>query len=182
MNYLQTSRTQQCSLLSKIFHRCDNESGVAAVEIGATMLVFMMALFAVVEFGWYSLHQNTLTAAVRDGIRLGAIGATLNDGDGNGMSREDSIKKAIKDSASTVMDIDTAKIEVFPVDANWADPDDPAVANAGGAGAFMRVRVMYDHEFFTPLIGGFFGGGTFQQASEGTYRNENFILAPGGGA
>jgi len=72
--------------------------------------------------------------------------------------------------------IGTAKILVFPVKADFTDDDDPAVANAGGAGAFMRVRVNYDHEFFTTLIGGFFGGGTVQISSEGTFRNENFIL------
>ncbi len=180
MKHLQTSRTQPRSLLSKIIHRYHNESGVAAVEIGATMLVFMMALFSVVEFGWYFLHQNTLTAAVRNGIRLGAIGSTLNDDNGNGLSRADSIKKAIKDNAATVMDIDTSMIQIFPVQADWSDPNNAAVANnAGGAGAFMRVRVAYDHEFFTPLIGGFFGGGTFQQVTSGTYRNENFILGGG---
>jgi len=49
-------------------------------------------------------------------------------------------------------------------------------ASAGAAGAFMRVRVLYDHEFFTNLVGGFFGSGTKQIASAGTYMNENFIL------
>jgi hypothetical protein len=92
------------------------------------------------------------------------------------MSREASIKQAIKNRADGVMDIDTAKILIFPVKADFTDADDPAVNNAGGAGAFMRVRVQYDHEFFTTLIGGFFGGGTIPLNSEGTFRNENFIL------
>ena len=140
------------------------------------MLLFLIALFSVIEFGWFFLHQNTLTAAVRDGIRLGAIGSTMDDGGGNPMSREASIKEAIKNRADGVMDIDQAKILIFPVKADFTDADDPAVNNAGGAGAFMRVRVNYDHEFFTTLIGGFFGGGTIQISSEGTFRNENFIL------
>ena len=176
MRNTQTPITQHRSLFSQCFHRCQNESGIAAVEVGATMLIFLIALFGVMEFGYYYLHQNTLTAAVRDGIRQGAIGGSLADENGNNLSREESIKKAIKDSAAPVMDIDSSQIQVFPVDANWSDPDDPAVANAGGAGAFMRVRVTYNHEFFTPLIGGFFGGSTVEQTSEGTYRNENFIL------
>ena len=158
---------------------CRNEYGVAAVEVGATLGVFLLAFFAVLEFGWYFVHQTTLTSAVREGIRLGAIGNTLTDDSGNTMSREDSIKKAIHDSAATVMNIDPSSIFVFPVQANWADPSDPAVANAGGAGAFMRVRVQYNHQFFTPLIGGFFGGSTMQMTSQGTYRNEDFILAGG---
>jgi hypothetical protein len=141
-----------------------------------TMLLFLIALFSVIEFGWFFLHQNTLTAAVRDGIRLGAIGSTLNDGQGGQLSREASIKKAIKNRADGVMDIDPSNILIFPVKADFTDPDDPAVNNAGGAGAFMRVRVQYDHAFFTSLIGGFFGNGTIPLSSEGTFRNENFIL------
>ena len=89
------------------------------------MLLFLIALFSVIEFGWFFLHQNTLTAAVRDGIRLGAIGSSLDDGQGGQMSREASIKEAIKNRAEGVMDIDTAKILVFPVKADFTDDDDP---------------------------------------------------------
>ncbi len=169
--------------LCKVLLPCKTETGVAAVEVGATMLVFLTALLSVAEFGWFFVHQNTLTSATREGIRIGTVGATLTDADGNSMSREDSIKQAIKDSAASVMNIDTSKIYIFPVDADFTDPDDPAVVNsasAGGAGAFMRVRVQYDHQFFTQLIGGFFGSGSsILMSSEGTYRNENFILGGG---
>lgn len=164
------------SVLSRALSPCRNDRGISAVETGATMLLFLIALFAVIEFGWFFLHQNTLTAAVRDGIRLGAIGSSLDDGQGNQMSREASIKQAIKNRADGVMDIDPSKIMIFPVKADFTDADDPAVNNAGGAGAFMRVRVQYDHQFFTSLIGGFFGSGTVPISSEGTFRNENFIL------
>lgn len=164
------------SIFGRALTPCRNEAGISAVETGMTMLLFLIALFSVIEFGWYFLHQNTLTAAVRDGIRLGAIGASLDDGQGNQMSREASIKKAIKNRAGGVMDIDSSKIQIFPVKADFTDPDDPAVNNAGGAGAFMRVRVRYDHQFFTSLIGGFFNNATMQLSSEGTFRNENFIL------
>jgi hypothetical protein len=147
------------------------------------MLLFLTALFSVAEFGWFFVHQNTLTSATREGIRIGTVGATLTDSNGNALSREDSIKQAIKESAATVMNIDPSKIYIFPVDADFTDPDDPAVvgtASAGGAGAFMRVRVQYEHQFFTQLVGGFLGSGnSLLMSSEGTYRNENFILGGG---
>ncbi len=170
------SKPYSASFFGRALTPCRNEGGISAVETGATMLLFLIALFSVIEFGWFFLHQNTLTAAVRDGIRIGAIGSSMDDGQGNQLSREASIKQAIKNRADGVMDLDPSNILIFPVKTDFTDADDPAVNNAGGAGAFMRVRVLYDHQFFTSLIGGFFGGGTIQLTSEGTFRNENFIL------
>ncbi len=155
----------------------NNQAGAAAVEMAATMLVFFTAVFSVIEFGWFYVHQNTLTAAVRDGIRIGALGSTLTDDQGNAMSRENSIRKAIQDRAEPVMAIDPASILIFPVKTNFTDADDPAVNNAGGAGAFMRVRVQYQHQWLSPLLANMiFGRASTPIQSEGTYRNENFIL------
>ncbi len=162
---------------------CRNNSGSTAVEVGITMLPFLLVVFAVAEFGWFFLHTHTMNSAVSQGIRVGTTGAVLDDGSGTNtnLDRQESIKQAIVDQAATVMVIDRTDIKIFPVNADWTDPNDAAVNadNAGGAaGAFMRVRVLYDHQFFTHLVGGFFGGGTgaVQMTSEGTYRNENFIL------
>ncbi len=163
----------------RIRRLCRNDSGVSAVEMGITLLPFLLVVFGTAEFGWYFLHNHTMNTAVSEGIRIGATGQTLDDGMGNTLSREDSIKKAIHDKVAGVMVIDPANIKIFPVDADWTDPDDPAVVNtaaAGGTGAFMRVRVLYTHQWFTDLVGGFMGGATKQITSEGTYRNENFIL------
>ena len=161
-------------------HPFRNDSGVAAVEMAATMLVFLTAMFSIIEFGWFFLNQNTLTAAVRDGIRIGALGTTLSDSQGNGLSRENSIKQAIQERGSSVMTINPADILIFPVKADFTDADDPAVNNAGGAGAFMRVRVNHRHQWLFPLLTKtVFGEDTIQISSEGTYRNEEFISSPG---
>lgn len=156
---------------------CRNNSGIAAVEVGITLLPFLLVVFGTAEFGWYFFHTHTMNAAVSEGIRIGATGQVLNDAEGNMMSREDSIIEAILNKSEGVMVIAPEDIQIFQVNADWTDPEDPAVAD-GGAGAFMRVRVTYNHNFFTDLVGGFFDGGTgsVQMSSEGTYRNENFIL------
>ncbi len=162
------------TLTKKICALGRNDSGVAAVEVAITMLPFLLVLFGTAEFGWFFIRTHTMNAAVSEGVRMGSTGQVTGT-----MTREDSIKQAIVDAASEVMVLDPASILIFPVDADWTDPDDPAVvgtANAGGEGAFMRVRVTYNHEFFTDLIGGFFGGTSTQMVTVSTYRNENFIL------
>ena len=168
------------TLRKRVRALCENNSGIAAVEVGITLLPFLLVVFGTSEFGWYFLHTHTMNTAVSEGVRMGATGAVLNDGNGDPMSREDSIKQAIIDRAAGVMVITPADIKIFPVDIDWTDPDDPAVVNAangGVEGAFMRVRVLYTHQFFTDLVGGFFSGsGSVQLTSEATYRNENFIL------
>ncbi len=160
---------------------CFNTKGATAIEVGLTILPFLLAMFAVAEFGWYYLHMHTLTAATRDGIRIGALGSSTADPNNpkKNLSREESVKHAIRARALTVMDIDPSQIYIFPLNDDFSNPKDVPGSNpdAGAAGAFMRVRVQYEHEFFTKLIGGFFSdSGSIQMITEGTYRNEEFIL------
>ena len=167
---------------TKLFKRvCRDDSGVSAVEVGITLLPFLLMVFGVAEFGYYFLHQHTMNAAVSEGVRIGSTGAVLTDG-GTTLTRQESIKKAILDKANGIIVINPTDIKIFPIDdVTWADPTAPGVVdadnNGGDEGAFMRVRVLYTHHFFTDLVGGFFSsGGTVVMTSQATYRNENFIL------
>ena len=157
--------------LGRLFQRCRNEKGTAAVEVGLTILPFMLAFFGVLEMGMFYFHQHTLQFAAREGIRVGLLGTKLDDGGGNELSREDSIIKAITDNSNAFLTIVPAHIKINPV------TDLPgAPANAGTAGELMKVEVDYTHEFVTPLIGGFFGAANnFVLHAEGTYRNEDFL-------
>ena len=161
------------------FHRCNNSKGMTSLEVAMTMIPFLMATTGIAEFGWYYLQQHTLQSATREGIRIGLLGASLQDGDGNTLSREDSIVKAIQDKAGAVMHIDSSDVSIYPVSGDFSDPDDVDTLppDAGGAGSFMRVKVSHDHHFFSPLIGGFFSDTQqIQFQAVGTYRNEDFIL------
>ena len=164
--------------LKKPFRHCTNSKGITSLEVALTMLPFMLAVTAVAEFGSYYLNQHTLQSATREGIRIGLLGASLDDGQGNPLSREDSIVQAIQNKASGVMYIDPSDILIYPVSGDFSDPEnvenlDP---DAGGAGSYMRVKVNYNHHF-TPLIGGFFSAGySIPMEAVGTYRNEDFIL------
>ncbi len=158
-------------ILGSPFQRCRNARGSTAVEIGITLLPFLLSFFGVIEFGMYYFHQHTLQSATHEGIRIGLIGATLDDDDGDALSREDSIIKAITDKAGEFLTIVPADIQINPINAVAGGP-----ANAGTAGELMKVEVDYTHEFFSSLVGGFFADNKILIHAEGTYRNEDFIL------
>ena len=154
-----------------------DERGTALIETAALMLPFLLLFIGIVEFGWYFLHQHTLQFATREGMRMALVGGTLEGENGDMLSREDSIKQTIEEQSQWAMDIDPENIWIFQVGDNYSDPDnwETSIANAGNPADYMRVRVQYEHEFFTPLIGSMFSSDqTVMMEAEGTYRNELF--------
>lgn len=154
-----------------------NAKGHTMVETAFLLLPFMVLLSAVMEFGWYYLHQHTLQFATREGMRMATVGGVLTDSQGAPMSREDSIIKTIQENASWVMDIPTGNIKIFQVGDNYSNPAgwETAMPNAGNPADYMRVVVQYDHRFFTPLVGHIFSDdNSIQMQAQGTYRNELF--------
>ena len=154
-----------------------NDKGATAVEFALVLPIFLLLIFGIIDFGWYFFVEHTLQYATREGMRLALVGKTLKDGNGNPMSREDSIKKTIRDNALAV-DSSSLSIYIYPVNSDYTDPlnwkDPNTLPNAGGAGQYMRVRTQYTYTFMMPFIGAFFPGGTIIVEAQGTYRNELF--------
>ena len=151
--------------------------GSTTMETAFLLLPFIVLLMAVIEFGWYFLHEHTLQFATREGMRLALVGGVLDDGQGDPLSREDSIIQTIKNNASWVMVIPENNIKIFQVGDNYSNPDgwESAAPNAGNPADYMRVVASYDHEFLTPLIGEYFtDDNTIKMQAQGTYRNELF--------
>ena len=46
-----------------------SEGGGAAVEFGLLLPLFLLLLFAIIEYGWYFTHEIVLTNAVTEGAR-----------------------------------------------------------------------------------------------------------------
>lgn len=146
-------------------------------EMGFLLLPFLLLIMAVVEFGWFYLHEHTLQYATREGMRLALVGGILTDGQGQPLSREDSIIQTIQQSAAWIMDIPQSNIHIFTVGNNYDNPEgwETAAPNAGNPADYMRVVVDYEHTFLTPLISHLFSDdGTFLMRAQGTYRNELF--------
>jgi Flp pilus assembly protein TadG len=158
-----------------VMERAYNNKGTTVVEFALVFPLFLLLIFAIIDFGWYFFVQHTLQFATREGTRLALVGGQLKDAQGNRLSREASIVKTITGYASLAVDPGKLNINIFPVGSNYSDPADwTKETNAGGPGDYMRVRTRYTYIFLTPLIAAFFPGGKIQLEAEGTYKNEMF--------
>jgi Flp pilus assembly protein TadG len=149
--------------------------GVTIVEFALVLPLLFVLIFSIVDFGLYFFIEHTLQFATREGARLALVGRTLNDGQGNRLSREASIIKAISDKAQIAIDPSRLQISIFPVAAGYGDPADwQNTQDAGGPGTYMRVTTRYVYTFVTPLLWTVVPNGHLQITAQATYRNELF--------
>lgn len=128
-------------------NRRDGEKGQNLVEFAMVVPIFLILVFAIVDFGMGFHAWITVTNAAREGARVGAVGADAA-----------TIEARVIDSASSLIGEDL----------------DVTIVNAQGApGEAVSVDVGYDYELITPLSNllGIFGGGlgspiTFHSESE----------------
>lgn len=153
----------------------ERENGTTAVELAFALPVLLLLIFGIVEIGRYYFVQHTLQFGTREGTRLALVGKTLQDKRGQSMSREESIITMIKMNVSPAMNPDEVSISIFPVGADYSDPQEwSGQTNAGAPGQYMRVRTRYTYRFITPLVGSLFPMNAAVLEAECTYRNELF--------
>ena len=159
-----------------MLRRVRNNRGATAVEFALVLPLFLLLVLGIVDFGRYFFVEHTLQYATREGMRLALVGRTLNDANGNPMSRVDSIIKTIQDNASLAVNPSSLSIYIYPIGNNYQDPQNwnTLAPSAGDPGSYMRVKTDYTYNFLTPLIGAFFAGGNTLVEAQGTYRNELF--------
>jgi Flp pilus assembly protein TadG len=149
--------------------------GATLVEFALVLVVFLMLLLGIIDFGRYFFIQHTLQFATREGTRLALVGGILTGPQGNPLSRAASIVKEIQDNASLAVDPTQMTISIYQITATYTDPSAwQGQQNAGNPGDYMRVRTQYTYRFLTPLIGQFFTGGVNLIQAQATYRNEMF--------
>ncbi len=125
----------------------NGEKGQNLVEFAMVVPIFLILVFAIVDFGMGFHAWITVTNASREGARIGAVGADTA-----------TIEARVVDTASSLVEDDLAI----------------TVVNAQGPpGESVSVDVEYDYELITPLsnVLGLFGGGlgspiTFHSESE----------------
>lgn len=113
----------------------DDEKGQNLVEFAMVVPIFLILVFAIVDFGMGFHAWITVTNAAREGARMGAVGAD-----------EATITARVKDTSSSLA----------------ADDLQITVTNAqGNPGESVTVQVEYQYQLITPLSNllGMIGGG-----------------------
>jgi len=107
--------------------RRGGERGQSLVEFAFIVPIFLLLLFAIVDFGMGFHAYITVTNSAREGARLGAVQADA-----------PSIQQRVRDTAAS---LDQAKLAV-------------SVTNAQGTpGESVVVDVDYQYDLITPLAG-----------------------------
>jgi Flp pilus assembly protein TadG len=145
------------------------------VEFAVVAPILLLVLFAIADFGTYFFVQHTVQWGTREGVRLALVGGTIEDTDGNALSRKASIIATIRRKVAVAMDPGDLQISIYPVNGDYSDPEEwRDIQNAGGPGQYMRVRTRYEYPFITPLIAALVPHGKLLVQAEATYRNELF--------
>jgi hypothetical protein len=113
------------------------EKGQALVEFALLVPIFLILMFAIVDFGMGFHSWITVTNSAREGARLGAVQADTDD-----------IIQRVKDTADLINEDD--KMEVTVGCGPSSDPP-PTGACPSLAGDSVVVKVDYDYDLITPL-------------------------------
>lgn len=107
--------------------RKDEERGQSLVEFALLVPIFLLLVFAIVDFGMGFHAWITVTNSAREGARYGAVGATA-----------DQIEQRVRDTADT---LDQSQLTVTVEGAQ------------GQPGGSVVVDVDYSYSLITPLAG-----------------------------
>jgi hypothetical protein len=103
----------------------EREDGQSLVEFALVIPIFLLVLFAIVDFGMAFHAWITVTNSAREGARIGSVRATSGE-----------IEQRVRDTATS---LEQANLSV-------------GVTNAEGQpGESVEVDVSYDYSLMTPL-------------------------------
>ena len=138
------------------------ERGTSLVEAALVTPLLLLLTFAIVDFASLFYIYLALENGVSQASRYGVTGNQV-----AGMSRQDSIKKAMRQATPTLTIADGAFSfsHLRPGQAVWE-------AGAGGPSDIDKVTVNYSWTLLTPLVRPFFANGRISLVVESAMKNE----------
>jgi TadE-like protein len=149
--------------------RLTDETGANLVEAAVITPLLLLLTFSIVDFASFFYAYLSLENGVSQATRYGVTGQKMDDPDnpGNQLSRESSIKTAMRQATPTLTIADNAFgfKHMAPNGSSW-------IGGTGGPDDIEKVTVDYVWTFSTPLIRAFFTNGKVALKVESTMKNE----------
>jgi Flp pilus assembly protein TadG len=144
---------------NRLRKRLRDAKGQSLMEAALIMPILMMVTFSIVDFGILFYVHLSLENAVSQAVRYGITGAT-----GGGMSRQDSIKAVLRQSAPTLTIQDNQITFSNLAGGAW-------VNGLGGPGSVERLSINYTHKVL--ILSPFFTNGQVNLQVESAMKNED---------
>ena len=146
----------------RLSRRLKDAKGNNIVEMALVMPLLFLVMFSIVDFGSMFYVYLALENGVSQAARYGVTGNLQ-----AGMTREESIRSAMRDATPTLTIDDGAFSfsHLVPGSVNW-------LPGSGSPTDISKVRVTYTFAMMTPFIREFFPGGEINIAVESAMLNE----------
>ena len=147
---------------SGIRRRLKSSRGTQLLETALVLPLLLLITFSIIEFGAMFYAYLALENGVSQATRYGVTGAVSGS-----LSRQDSIKAAMRDATPTLTIADSAfTFDYLPQGGStW-------LSGPGGPGDIEKVTINYTWDFMTPLIRPFFTNGQIQMQVSSSMKNE----------
>ena len=157
-------------MLRRAFALFRTDAGTNMVEAAIITPLLLLLTFSIVDFGAIFYIHLALENGVSQATRYGITGNEMADPENEGgtLSREDSIKTAMRDATPSLTIEDEAfSFSHLPAGATtWQN-------GSGDPGDIIKVRVTYTWPIMTPLVRPFFSDGNIQLAAESAMKSES---------
>jgi TadE-like protein len=149
--------------------RFGSDRGSTLVEAAIVTPLLLLLTFSIVDFSTMFYVYLSLENGVSQATRYGVTGNLMDDPNkaGSKLSREESIKLAMRQAASTLT-LDDSAFTFFhraPTGSAW-------LGGTGGPGDIEKVEVGYTFKFFDPLLWTFFDKGQISLTVDSAMKNE----------
>ena len=139
--------------------------GAALAETGIILTLLIPITFAVMDFAGILYAFQAMQNGVSQATRYAVTGNHGTDGSGAALSRDDSIRQAMR-AATPGFEIADNAFTFYNL--SQGTPD------TGGPKDIIRVTVAYDWQLLTPFLRPFFAGGYVTIRVASTMRNEPY--------
>ena len=140
--------------------------GQSLVEFALVVPLFLLLVFALLDFGHLFLVQAAVQSAVRDAARFASTGNHVPDPNNpqQNLSRVNSIIQVAQQETAGIIALNNVQVS----------SQGGGTGSAGGPGDMVTVSVTANASLMTPVIARLFPSGSYNFTVSTTFKNEPF--------